>query len=166
MLAASATSKGIQGRHVLLAMVVFFGVVFAVNGVFLYSALSTYTGVVAQAPYRKGLQYNQRIGDAEKQDALGWREEVRVERHGLTLRLFERDGRPVTGLKVAGFIGRPSTNQQDIRVALREASAGIYSAQLEALQAGSWIVNLEAWLSAAGKDEVTYRTRKRIWLKP
>ncbi|KAB2913361.1 MAG: FixH family protein [Hyphomicrobiaceae bacterium] len=161
-----AASKGIQGRHVLLAMVVFFGIVFAVNGIFLYSALSTYTGVVAQEPYRKGLQYNQRIGEGAKQDALGWREDVRVDRQGVTLRLVDRDGQPVTGLKVAGFIGRPSTNQQDIRVALREANAGIYSVQLETLQAGSWIVNLEASPFVADKDEVTYRTRKRIWLKP
>ena len=51
----------ITGRHVLIGMLVFFGVILGVNGMFLYSALSTYTGVVSDEPYRKGLNYNERI---------------------------------------------------------------------------------------------------------
>ncbi len=51
----------LTGRHVLLIFLAFFGSIFAVNGWFLYSALSTHTGVVAVEPYRKGLAYNERI---------------------------------------------------------------------------------------------------------
>jgi nitrogen fixation protein FixH len=169
MFASSRTSKGLQGRHVLGMMLAFFGVVFAVNGIFLYSALSTHTGVVAQEPYRKGLQYNQRISAAAKQDRLGWHEEVALApgARGLTLKLARPDGAPVAGLKVAGMIGRPSTNQHDLSVSLRETSPGSYSAALEPLEAGAWIVSLEASEAKPGiGEEIVFRTRKRLWLKP
>ena len=42
---------GLTGRHVLYTFIAFFGIIFAVNGVFLYSALKTNTGVVAIEPY-------------------------------------------------------------------------------------------------------------------
>ena len=54
---ASAAAR-LDGRHVLMMLFAFFGVIFAVNGYFLFSALSTHTGVVAVEPYRKGLAYN------------------------------------------------------------------------------------------------------------
>ena len=39
----------------LWAFLAFFGTVFAVNGAMIYAAVSTYTGLVANEPYRKGL---------------------------------------------------------------------------------------------------------------
>ena len=67
---------GLTGRHVLLAMLAFFGVIFAVNGAFLYFALGSHSGVVAVEPYRKGLAYNQAIAAAEAQERRGWRMEL------------------------------------------------------------------------------------------
>jgi len=75
LMAASPEVQGLRGRHVLFAFLGFFGVIFAVNGVFLYAALSTHTGVVANEPYRKGLNYNQRIAAFQAQEQLGWAED-------------------------------------------------------------------------------------------
>src|SRR5688572_2876208 len=82
-------ANGLRGGHVLAAFLAFFGVIFAVNGVFLYMALSTHTGLVAQEPYRKGLHYNDRIAAAERQQALGWTSDLRLapESGALTLAL-------------------------------------------------------------------------------
>ena len=43
----------IRGRHVLIGFLVFFGLIFLVNGVFLYSALTTFGGGEKGSPYRK-----------------------------------------------------------------------------------------------------------------
>ena len=68
-MAAVKTERGtIQGWHVLVGMIVFFGIIFAVNGVFLVSALNTHTGIVSQQPYRKGLDYNARIAADARQE--------------------------------------------------------------------------------------------------
>ncbi|MFN3745808.1 MAG: FixH family protein [Hyphomicrobiaceae bacterium] len=160
------SAEGLQGRHVLMVFLGFFFVVFAVNGVFLYSAISTYTGIVAAEPYRKGLNYNQRIAADEAQQAKGWQEALEVTRNGqVTLRLTNRLGAPVEGLSVRGTFGRPSTARHDVRLDLAEQRPGTYAAQIAPPEGGSWIVTLEARPLAA-PDEITYQLRKRLWLNP
>lgn len=165
---ANPRDRGLQGRHVLFAILGFFGTIFAVNGVFLYAALSTYTGVVAQEPYRKGLNYNQRIAAGERQEDLGWNAEATLTREaGLTVVLQDAAGAPVSGLFVAGVLGRPSTNQQDRDIAFIEAAPGHYKLAVDtlALEPGAWLVSLEARWPATGATEPVYRMRKRLWLK-
>ena len=92
-------SQRLTGRHVLVVVVLFFGIVFAVNGVLLWKALSTHSGVVAQEPYRKGLAYNTRIAADARQAALGWSALLDVEAKGLVaLTLVDATGRPVSEL--------------------------------------------------------------------
>ena len=61
----------ITGRHVLIGLIVFFGVMLVANGIFLYTALTTYSGVVSNEPYRKCLNYNERILAEKHQQSLG-----------------------------------------------------------------------------------------------
>ena len=158
--------EGLKGRHVLMVLLGFFFVVFAVNGVFLYSAISTYTGIVSVEPYRKGLNYNQRIAADAAQQAQGWQEALEVTRSGqVTLRLTNRLGAPVEGLIVAGTFGRPSTAQHDVKLELAEVQPGTYAAQIAPPDSGAWIVALEA-RSLASPDEIAHQMRRRLWLRP
>lgn len=155
---------GLSGRHVLYGMIGFFGVIFVVNGYFLYAALATHSGVVAQEPYRKGLAYNARIAAEERQLELGWADEVTVDRTGrVALVLAQRQGEPVRDLLVQGTIGRPSTAREDrqLRFSVRD---GGYVAETGPLADGSWIVEIAARMSSAA--EPVYRARRRVWLKP
>ncbi|MBU2531541.1 MAG: FixH family protein [Alphaproteobacteria bacterium] len=169
MAAFKAERGTIQGWHVLAAMIAFFGVIFAVNGVFLVMALDTHTGIVSKQPYRKGLDYNRRIAADERQKELGWSGDVTIGAEGQSVQLVvtDRYGRPVPALAVTGFIGRPSTAQHDLEVVLREEPApGTYVAALPTLPAGNWLVQFEAReLKPSGDADVVYRVRKRIWLK-
>ena len=156
--------QGVQGRHVLGVFLAFFGTVFVVNGVMIYEAVSTHTGLVANEPYRKGLAYNERIGADERQARLGWTETLEVGRDGhVTLVLAERDGRAVRGLKVEGMLGRPATNRFDVKLALAETAPGRYEAQTAAVAEGSWLITLE--VRAPAGAEPIYRSRRRLWLK-
>ena len=159
-------SGPLKGWHVLAALIAFFGTVFAVNGYFAFSAISTYTGVVSAEPYRKGLAYNERIAASERQGALGWQEDVIVDRTGrVTVLIRDGDGNPVPYLRLAGTIGRPSTVRFDRRLALAERAPGRYEAEAGGLDAGAWLVGVEARRTAAD-PEPTYRARRRLWLKP
>lgn len=156
--------RPIQGRHVLACLVAFFGVVFAVNGVFLYQALSTYTGVVSAEPYRKGLNYNARIEDERRQDALGWRETMSLANSGaLSLVLRDGENAAVGGLRIAAVVGRPSTNASDRRLTLVETAPGQYAASAGTLEPGAWLVTIEAQDADA---RIVYRLRNRTWLTP
>lgn len=158
--------RTIDGRHALALLIVFFGIVFSVNGYFLYSALSTHTGVVSVEPYRKGLAYNQRIAADEQQTALGWHDEITVSRDGvITIDIKGPDGHAISGLTITGTIGRPSTAAHDRPLALGGQPAGRYSATTTALSEGAWIITLEARKSLDDAEPV-YRARRRLWLKP
>lgn len=158
----------LTGRHVLIAFLGFFGVIFAVNGVFLYYAIGSYTGVVANEPYRKGLEYNRRIADDARQAALGWTRALTLTRAGeLKFALKDAAGEPITGLIIEAQVGRPSTNVEDATVRLIEGAPGVYQSNLGAMAAGAWLVSAEAVRRREGQsDEVVYRVKERIWLKP
>lgn len=158
--------KILQGKHVLMAAVGFFGVVLLVNGVFLYAALSTYTGVVAKEPYRRGLNYNERIAADERQAALGWHDEVELAREpaSLTLTIADRSGAPVSGLIITGLLGRPATDRADRTLVLIETAPGRYSTDVGQLEAGGWLVTLEAVWPGTGTRAPVHRVRKRLWL--
>ena len=52
------TANGIAGRHVLWGLIGFFGVIFAVNAIFVYAAEETFSGgeYVRSLPQGSGLQ--------------------------------------------------------------------------------------------------------------
>jgi nitrogen fixation protein FixH len=157
--------EGLQGRHVLMILLGFFGVIFAVNGFFLVSALSTHTGVVASEPYRKGLEYNDRIAADERQALLGWRESLSVETSGaIALTLHDANGAPIPNLAVTAILGRPATARFDRRLALVESERGQYTATARALEGGSWIASIEVRTSTS--DGLVFQSRRRLWLKP
>jgi nitrogen fixation protein FixH len=158
--------QGLQGRHVAAIFFSFFGAIFLMNGAMIYSAISTYSGIVSNEPYRKGLHYNDRIAADERQARLGWTDTVTLSRDGqLIVTLTGRDGLPIRGALVNALVGRPSTNRHDIKADLRETGAGRYEIQTKALDDGSWMVALEVRTQDGG-DEPIYRARRRLWLKP
>lgn len=162
---ANETSKHLSGRSVLALLVAFFGVIFAVNGYFAFAAITTYTGVVAQEPYRKGLTYNRRIQAGERQADLGWTAELIANRDGDTrLVLADRDGRPVSGLTVKAILGRPSTGKFDRALAFVEIAPGNYLSTEVPLDDGNWIVTLTAHETEATGPIL--QLKRRLWLKP
>ena len=65
----------LTGRAVLLWLVGFFVVVFAVNAVLVRAAISTFGGVETLSSYKAGLQFEQELAVAEHQDGLHWQVE-------------------------------------------------------------------------------------------
>lgn len=163
----------VSGRHVLVAILAFFGVVFGVNGVLLWQAIATHSGLVANEPYRKGLNYNDRIAADERQQALGWSASLRVEDGGtIVVSMMDRAEKPVVGLDITGTFGRPTTVRDDRRSRFVERAPGLYVATAD-LTAGAWLLTLEVWPQASrelprgeGADGPIYRMKRRLWLKP
>ncbi len=164
--------SGVTGRHVLVAVLLFFTTVFAVNGLMLYKALSTHSGLVAQEPYRKGLHYNERIAADERQRELGWRDTIGLAASGtIEVALTDTAGKPVTGLALTSVVGRPSEGRHDRRVQLTEREPGRYVGEAGALDAGTWLLAVEVRpvlvpTAEAALREPIYRAKRRLWLKP
>lgn len=156
-----------DGRHALAIFVAFFGVVFATNFYFVYRAVSTHTGVVANEPYRKGLNYNERIEAGVRQASLGWTEDIALSSGGERLEVSMKDsaGMPVAGLSISAVIGRPATSSGEVSLALVEVSPGRYEGDIALEAAGAYIASVEAARSSTGEANIVYRARKRLWLE-
>lgn len=152
----------IRGRHVLFGLIVFFGMIFLANGIFLYYAVTTFGGGDKSNPYRSGLRYNETLAEAARDAERGWKGELAydVKTGGLALSLRNKSGDPVRGLHLVANVGRPVTDRQDLPAAFSEIDGGLYFAKV-ALAPGQWVVQLQSnELSREG--DPTYRLKQRV----
>lgn len=132
--------------------------VVAVNAVMVYFAVSTFTGVTVPRSYERGRGYDAVLAEAARQDALGWRAEVRFEGGRLTVAATDREGRGVPG-RVEGVLLRPLEGGE-LPLAFTARGTGRWTAEVEAPRRGQW----EARLTLFGPDEAPFDIRRRLML--
>jgi nitrogen fixation protein FixH len=134
-------SRQWTGWTVLITLLGFFGVIFAVNGVMIYAALSTLTGVDTDSAYQAGLRYEQEVAQAKAQDARHWQVDAKLtpSAAGERVDLSARDaaGHPLSGMDAAVTFERPTDRRLDRSVVLVEDAAGRFHGIAE-LAAGQW----------------------------
>ncbi|MBT3071765.1 FixH family protein [Rhodomicrobium sp. Az07] len=157
---------GLTGKHVLLILLGFFGLMSSVNAVFVYMAISTKPGEATGASYEAGLRYNQTLAEAKAQAALGWHHKVELRGERLRVSMTDAGGEPVAGLAITGRIERPASSEKSHGVSFREADAGLYEADLGKVGTGKWILAFNAEKSRPGSAPAIYRVKERLWLEP
>lgn len=155
---------GIQGRHVLAALVAFFGMMFVANAIFVYFAVATFSGGDTSDPYRKGLHYNDTLAAAQRQEERGWRTEVGYDgkTRRLTLSFLDKAMAPIAGLHVAATLGRPATDHEDRRVVFTETSHGVYDATVD-VPPGFWVISIDSRRKGDGLAD-SYRLKRRLFV--
>ena len=158
----AASVMKIHGRHVFYILAGFFAIMLAVNGLFIYFAVTTFNGIESDA-YQKGLHYNDRIDAGGRQAALGWSHKIAFGPDGAVLvSVNDRQDAPVSGLTLTGDIGRPVADRFTRTLAFRETGAGAYRAAAASLEPGTWIVSV----GVTRGSEAAYQIKERLWLKP
>jgi nitrogen fixation protein FixH len=147
MTSAAAPSRPrfrLNGWHVLAGFVLFFGADIAVNTVFIVRAYRTFPGEVSVTPYEDGLLYDAALRQKAAQDALGWRLTARAEsRDHVTVTAEDAKGAPIGGLKLAGLLQRPATEDDKRNITFAEIAPGRYRAAAGDL-AGAWDLDVTA----------------------
>ncbi|MBF0126331.1 MAG: FixH family protein [Magnetococcales bacterium] len=149
------------------AIVLFFLVIFMVNAFFVRVSMVSWTGVVTEGSYNKGLVYNQVIKAQNAQDALGWR--VTLDESGLrageagrlTLSLWDGTGQPLRNARIQGILFRPVAQGMDQTFTMSEEQPGLYGTRLPVPSPGQWDVKLQI---QANDEE--FRYVRRIQLPP
>lgn len=159
---AGSTRGGFTGWHALAILCAFFALMFAVNGVFVYFAVTTFTGVETVDAYRKGLAYNETLSDARRLQGFELSGTLSQADDRLVVEVLHKDGKPVSGLKLDGKVGRPSTDTFDRKVAFEEIKAGRYRTEKLGLPQGNWIVAIEG--VDANSRAPRLRIKERLWL--
>ena len=118
-------------------------VVVLVNGMLIYSALSSFTGLTVSGAYDRGRTYNNVLAEAARQDALGWMPSTVLDGERLTLTVVNSTGAPVSGTLQSQMV-RPQDGE---RVGLPELEGpGRFVFELPELRRGQW--ELRAVLTA------------------
>ncbi|MEH6545470.1 MAG: FixH family protein [Sneathiella sp.] len=165
-MSTQVAGKKLTGRHVAFMLAGFFGLMFAVNGVFVYFALNSFSGVSVSDAYRRGLAYNEELQAKEEQNARGWQHSLEFEQLGddtgiIRLRLLDPDKRPIANLSILGTLRRPVIEEADKSVAFVYADQ-LYITDLSDLEKGQWDITIQV---QGGGYAVPYRLDKRIWVK-
>jgi nitrogen fixation protein FixH len=137
--------------------------VVAVNGVLVYFALGTWSGLVVERPYERGVQYNRVLEAVARQEALGWQFEIALQDAAdttiISVRAIDVGGQPLSGLNLRAAIERPLEKEMHGEVPLVEQAPGHYRASLERLRPGQWQTRL---LAERGADSASATQRQFI----
>jgi len=156
----------IRGKHVLFGMLAMFGLIIAVNLVFVWLAVGTFTGVTTENPYKEGLAYNQVLAAREAQRDLGWQGSVTYDREEngrrqIAVSLSDRDGNPLSDLSLEGSLRRPTHAGADQPLHWRESAAGRYTAEVSLPEPGNW----DLAVRARDGDGPPFEMKARLWFK-
>ena len=96
--------RPLTGRRVLLMMIRFFGVVFAVNGVMMKLAIQTLPGTEVDSAYSASLAYENEIAAAHDQNERNWKVDAHIQREAdggtrLRVEVHDNDGLSLAGLR-------------------------------------------------------------------
>lgn len=124
-------------------------VVVIVNAVMITFAIRSWTGLVVEKPYERGVAYNRVLEAQHRQDALGWHVTVKAggEADGQgRIRLIATgpDGKPLEGLSLTAVLVRPIDLLPDVPVAFRVTGPGAYAAEARPSKPGQWDLKIEA----------------------
>ncbi|NBC34622.1 MAG: hypothetical protein GVY13_18255 [Alphaproteobacteria bacterium] len=152
------------------AFVGFFLVVVLVNGIMIWVAFSTWTGISGENAnsYRQGLAFNERLAAVRAQEALGWQVDVAFESgtagaHSgrLAVDLSGADGASLAGAQVTAELLRPTHPGHDFAVPLLSSgNAGTYGAEIDFPLAGQWDLRV-----TATHPDGTYRLTDRLFVR-
>ncbi len=140
-------------------------VVVAVNGVLIYTSVSSFSGLETEGAYEKGIKYNQALAAAAANAETGWRAEPHVlaDQGGnrrLEIVITDQGGSPVTDLKVEAYFVRPTNAGMDEEMPLTDLGNGRYGADFAPKALGNWELRL-----LASRGDVTWQQVQRIYVQ-
>lgn len=154
----------LTGGMVAAMLVLFFGVIVSVNATILTVALRTMPGVETKSAYETSQHFNEEIARQNERNARGWKAAATVARQGegaaLGVTLADRIGQPLSGFAATARLRHPATSARDHMIVLNERQPGLYEADVDRIEAGSWILELQARRG----EELVFVSRSRIIL--
>ncbi len=157
MFARFFTVKEFTGRHMLIVMLLFFGVIVSVNMTLAWFAAGTWSGLVAKNGYVESINYEKTQAAFERQNRLGWKSRIKLQSGYVVFLVKDAQGKGISDLAIVAKIGRPTTEKLDRAMSFRSVNPGEYLARAPQ-KSGQWIVEI----NATGTGGQLYRKKYRI----
>ncbi|MEQ8479435.1 MAG: FixH family protein [Hoeflea sp.] len=149
--------KQFTGKHMLLAMVAFFGVIITVNLTMARFAVTTWSGLVVPNTYVASQQFNSQAAQSRAIEALGYDVAFEPDATGLAIVLTDTSGEPAHADSVIASLRRPVGTDDDRDLVFASDGAGRFRAE-GALAEGEWI----AHVTAMRGGDVIYKKGRRF----
>ncbi len=162
---AAPSPRRLTGFKVLLLLIAFFGIVFAVNGYMMYTAIDTFPGLATESTYEAGRRFPKDIAAAKAQAESGWTAELTARRNSdgkayVSFSPKDASGAPVSGLAVTVHLFRPTTDDGEHTVTLKEGEIGVYRVTTEV---GPGVYDIEL---VADGPKGSFRSNNRVVFPP
>lgn len=144
-------TRQFTGRHMLVIMLAFFGVIIVVNLIMATFATRTFGGVIVDNSYVASQKYNDWLAEARAQRAAGWSGELTLDADRRPLLVASLDGGSLAGAQVSAIARHPVGREANITLRFDEVSPGVYRADAP-LPAGRWNLHI-----TAARDGRAYR---------
>jgi nitrogen fixation protein FixH len=131
-------------RFIPYYFVLFFTVIAAVDGVFVWYAVTTMPGVVTDRAYEKGLAFDTTLEMAHDQKERFIQDKASFNQGELRWELYNSDGTSINHADITAHFMRPVQNGYDFDIKLNFIADGLYTVQPQFPLKGSWIVKLTA----------------------
>ncbi|TIQ38516.1 MAG: cytochrome oxidase [Mesorhizobium sp.] len=137
------------GRHMLISILAFFGVVIGVNVTMATLAQKSWTGLVVENTYVASQQFNEEAKKGRAQAALGWTGKLTIASGEVRYGLVDSRGKPVPLHGVRMLFRHPAYEAEDETLTLA-ATSGVSPANTREFAArhapkdGVWIVEIDA----------------------
>lgn len=148
------------GRHMLMIMIGFFGIIIAVNVGMARLAGSSFGGLVVGNSYVASQEFNDRLRLSRQQVALGWTSHLSISDGTIRYSLTDRDGKLVPATSVSIQFRHPSYEAADWEITLEAEGNGLFKAA-HASRNGTWNVQVD---SQVGRG-TPYRDVRRITIR-
>lgn len=141
------TNGKFTGWHMTAILVVFFGIVMAVNFYMARMALSTFGGTVVDNSYVASQNYNRWLAASDKQDKLGWTAKATLNADRIVVIDVQQNGQPLQGVTAIGDALHPLGRAVDQPLAFDAMPDGTLRSTT-ALPTGRWNVQISLRQSA------------------
>ena len=147
------------GLHMLLTMVIFFGIVIAVNIGMAVVARTSWTGFVVENSYVASQQFNEKMAETRTQAALGWTGRLDLDGGTVRYAISDAGGNDVPLDAVTVTFRRPVDDREDHTVILKK-DGNVYAGRDDTAD-GVWIVEI----ASDAKLPSPYRDTRRIHVR-
>ena len=142
-------------------LVIFFIVIFIVNGFFVYFATNSFTGLETKDAYNKGLAYNETLIKKNEQEKLGWKDHFYFTaepsgNHNIRFSLTKNKA-DINIEKIEAILFRPSHHGQDITLTFEKEKNGEFISYFTIPLKGLWEARITAY-----KGETQYKQNYRF----
>ncbi len=142
------------GYHMVAVMTLFFGTIISVNLLMAWYANTSWSGLVVKNSYVASQEFNGKLEEARRQEALGWKADIDMTGKGISLFLHDGAGKPLEVLAIEAKAFHRKAAATGVPVTLSGAGGAWSSAQ--EFVPGLWRIEVDATLADGQRFEKTY----------